>query len=153
MTRSFTALLLALIIDVDQQGDYVYKLTEDQRQWIFSDAIRYLHTETDATGWSEEFGWAHAIAHGADLLLFTGLHSAFPKERMPQILEAILKVLHQQTAVFSAGEEKRLARVLVQLLYLRNYQKTSSAIGYKIATFQMKQHKSTTPISTLKTCS
>lgn len=34
---------------------------------LFEQGMSYLLYENDRTGYSEEYGWIHAFAHGADL--------------------------------------------------------------------------------------
>lgn len=118
LTRSFTALVLALILHVDTRTDsfYYQRLLEGQRQILFDWSLFYLTKENDSQGWHKNNGWIHAIAHGAELLLSASLHDAFPKERLEEVWKNLLTCLQSQKQVFSAGEERRLALVIAQLL-------------------------------------
>ena len=126
LVRSFSSLLLALILDVDQTADSPYhqSLSTDQLQTIFGQTLLYLQQETDSTGWDKEKGWVHAFAHGAELLLYAGLHKEFPQERMEELLETLTIVLKQREALFTAGEERRLAFMVTQLLIQEKIQQT-----------------------------
>ncbi len=126
LVRSFSSLLLALILDVDQTADSPYhqSLSTDQLQTIFGQALLYLQQETDSTGWDKEKGWVHAFAHGAELLLYAGLHKEFPQKRMNELLETLTIVLKQREALFTAGEERRLAFIVTQLLIQEKIQQT-----------------------------
>lgn len=126
LVRSFSSLLLALILDVDQTADSPYhqSLSTDQLQTIFGQALLYLQQETDSTGWDKEKGWVHAFAHGAELLLYAGLHKEFPQKRMNELLETLTIVLKQREALFTAGEERRLAFMVTQLLIQEKIQQT-----------------------------
>ena len=126
LVRSFSSLLLALILDVDQTADSPYHqiLSTDQLQTIFGQTLLYLQQETDSTGWDTEKGWVHAFAHGAELLLYAGLHKEFPQERMEELLETLTIVLKQREALFTAGEERRLAFMVTQLLIQEKFQQT-----------------------------
>ena len=126
LVRSFSSLLLALILDVDQTADSPYhqSLSTDQLQTIFGQTLLYLQQETDSTGWDKEKGWVHAFAYGAELLLYAGLHKEFPQERMEELLETLTIVLKQREALFTAGEERRLAFMVTQLLIQEKIQQT-----------------------------
>ena len=126
LVRSFSSLLLALILDVDQTADSPYhqSLSTDQLQTIFGQTLLYLQQETDSTGWDKEKGWVHAFAHGAELLLYAGLHKEFPQKRMNELLETLTIVLKQREALFTAGEERRLAFIVTQLLIQEKIQQT-----------------------------
>ena len=126
LVRSFSSLLLALILDVDQTADSPYhqSLSTDQLQTIFGQTLLYLQQETDSTGWDKEKGWVHAFAHGAELLLYAGLHKEFPQKRMNELLETLTIVLKQREALFTAGEERRLAFMVTQLLIQEKIQQT-----------------------------
>lgn len=118
LTRSFTALVFALILDREATVDspYYHLLSENDRQAIFNYAFEYLKSETDVTGWSADYGWVHSLAHGSEFLLYVGLHDAFPKERIAEILDTLTHVLKKQTQVFTAGEDRRIAILLAQLI-------------------------------------
>lgn len=118
LTRSFTALLLALILYADNNQDscYFHTLSEENRQEIFVAALSYLTQEEDTTGWSDTYGWVHAIAHGAEFLMQVGLHDNFPSDKMQDIWDCLLFVLKKPKKIFTAGEERRLAILITQLL-------------------------------------
>lgn len=118
LTRSFTALVFALILDRDAtvNSPYYHLLSENDRQTLFDAAFNYLVAETDITDWHTEYGWVHALAHGSKLLLSVGLHDCFPKERIVEILDTLTHVLKKQTQVFTAGEDRRIAILLAQLI-------------------------------------
>lgn len=118
LTRSFTALLFSLFLAVDSQEDNLYyqQISPAQRQQLFDTALQYLEEETDTRGWHEEYGWMHAVAHEAELLLSACLHQQFPAEKLPLVWSTIIALLQRQTQAFSAGEERRLALIMSQLI-------------------------------------
>lgn len=124
LTRSFTALLIALILDADNTitSPYYHSLSTEQLQIFFNHALVYLRKERDDTGWCQEKGWFHAIAHGSELLLYAGLHDQFPKEKLEEIWTTILTVLKRQKKLFTAGEDKRLAYLMTHLILQKKIQ-------------------------------
>ncbi len=64
--RSFSALMGAIFLDCDRRTPL---LSPEQRKQWFGWAEHYLFDEQDHRGWvSPSQGWAHALAHGSDLL-------------------------------------------------------------------------------------
>ncbi|WP_211655402.1 DUF2785 domain-containing protein [Planococcus alpniumensis] len=64
-TRSFTSLLIALILHADNQKDFL------SRESIFEvkdQLISYITLEKDLRGFVVDKGWAHSIAHIADAI-------------------------------------------------------------------------------------
>ncbi|MGT2911431.1 DUF2785 domain-containing protein [Streptococcus cameli] len=116
LVRSFTALLLALILDVDarKESDYFQLLSPTTRQRIFEGSMLYLDKETDTRGWDETVGWVHAIAHGAELLLYASMHPDFPASTHQKVWGVLSSCINRQETAFQAGEEKRLALVAAQ---------------------------------------
>lgn len=127
LTRSFTALLLTLLatVDGDPTSPYFHCLSPLQIETLIDWSLRYLTVEHDAKGWHQDYGWSHALAHGADLLLSAGLHDSFPKERIPDLFETLHTCLAKQETVFTAGEDRRLARILFHLLLAKKLEETA----------------------------
>ena len=123
LTRSFSALLGALLIGVDgdETSPYHLILPENLRTILFQSALEYLQQETDSAGFSAEFGWVHAFAHGADFLLYASLHDKFPYP-YEVVWSTIVSVFKQQAKAFTAGESDRLATIVVQLLLIGKIQ-------------------------------
>ncbi|WP_438839147.1 DUF2785 domain-containing protein [Streptococcus pluranimalium] len=107
------ALLIGL--DGDKQSAYCSALSIEQRQDFFRQSTDYLKEETDNTGWSDDYGWVHAFAHGAEFLLYTSHHSDF-SESYEEVGEVTTSILKKQPDIFTANEEKRLATVISQLI-------------------------------------
>jgi len=62
-TRSFTSLLIALILHADNQKDF---LSKEQISEVKDQLISYITLEKDLRGFVVDKGWAHSIAHIAD---------------------------------------------------------------------------------------
>lgn len=111
-TRSFTALLLVQIFNNHFSENWIAPSTEKK---LVEMAVRYLNGELDNRGYLEQKGWAHAFAHGADLLGMA-THSSFfgnleSEEALKGIYHSIVEIEN-----FLYGEEGRLARASTKLL-------------------------------------
>ena len=106
--RSYSALLVASLINADAVSRF---LTEDDYTIIKAKCIEYLESEMDTRGHVDGKGWAHAIAHGADMLLALVKHPLFTPQDFPAILETIETCLFKDAAYVDA-EDKRFIFVL-----------------------------------------
>jgi len=115
LTRTFAALLNVVLLYGDSGEDFSYQgiMTNDQKDYFFQAAIQYLKKEEVFTGYSQEFGWVHGFAHGADFLQTSLAHRDFPIERIPDVFESLRQVFYRMPQAFVAREERRLAKVLI----------------------------------------
>lgn len=111
-TRSFSALLIAGILAKDTE---LLVLEDEGLDNFFKKIGRYLLLEQDTRGHVEEKGWAHSIAHGADLATTTIKHPKFNLQYAPSILHA-LKLVSWKDVVFTNDEEERLVNIVEALL-------------------------------------
>ena len=111
-TRSFSSLYLAYFADKDEELDL---FTQEQYMLLLNKAIDYMQKEVDRRGYVMGKGWAHAPAHGSDLLYYLGENPKFPIEYADKILDCVKFHVTSQD-VFDAGEERRLAGVIPPLM-------------------------------------
>ncbi|MDI7743544.1 DUF2785 domain-containing protein [Lysinibacillus fusiformis] len=111
-TRSFSALWLSNLLNVDSQLRF---LSEEEAVTILDAGSRYLSRENDVRGFVAEKGWAHAIAHGADLSSAIVSHPSFNIRFAPVILQGIKDSFWKGT-VFVDDEEERLVSIFEKLL-------------------------------------
>ncbi|MFJ8458266.1 MULTISPECIES: DUF2785 domain-containing protein [Lysinibacillus] len=111
-TRSFSALLVANLLAKDAE---LLILNDDRLQIFFQKIGRYLLLEKDTRGHVQDKGWAHSIAHGADLAAMTIKHPKFDLQHAPSILHA-LKLVSWKGTVFVNDEEERLVNIVEALL-------------------------------------
>ena len=64
-TRSFTSLIFAAILEYDVTKQI---LDESIVRQVINASHDYMMNEQDLRGYVQDKGWAHAVAHGADLL-------------------------------------------------------------------------------------
>lgn len=104
--RSFSALVIDLVLYKDRNNRFL-------PQAIIMEALErsgnYLNLETDYRGYIEEKGWAHAVAHGSDLLAQVILHPLFDKLiSFDQCLLTLKKCLVTEYAYIDDEDERML---------------------------------------------
>lgn len=108
--RTFSVLLLAEIVNYD--GHHLFLDTDEVRN-ILVKGIHYIEAEADPRGYVPQKGWAHALAHTADLFLTLARHPRLQAEELVQILSAVTnKLLHTANWIYAHGEDDRLARAV-----------------------------------------
>jgi hypothetical protein len=122
-TRSYSALALCSPIRVDQMfdaglvaGRAPFLSTEQVRGWC-ARALKALRGERDLRGFVDGKGWAHAIAHMADVLHQFARCPHTDDELLEQILYAIAERLtYPSDSVFVQDEGGRLMRAAYTVL-------------------------------------
>lgn len=113
-TRSFSSLVIALILQKDRLRPFLQKEVVLE---VFEESMKYLALEQDVRGHVDGKGWAHSIAHGADLLAETVRHPSFPPNLFSGVLKTIeVCVFKEMTAPYIDDEEERLVFVLEALI-------------------------------------
>jgi len=107
-TRSFSSLILAILVQLEI-------LTEQEYEAVFYKTLAYFEKEQDVRGFVEGNGWAHSIAHGADLLTTLVNHPNFPLKEHPKVLDAIASCL-ERNHIYADGEDGRLISAIEALL-------------------------------------
>lgn len=112
--RSFSVLFLAEIVHNDNRKAL---LERAQIKSILARALWYLDAEKDPRGYVPVKGWAHALAHTADLLAELARHRYVNKNDLRDILRAIsAKITHAGEYLYIHGEDERLARAVIEVL-------------------------------------
>ncbi|GKV55327.1 membrane protein [Sporosarcina sp. NCCP-2222] len=111
-TRAFASLWLAGLLTIDQETPY---LEEGVRRLVMERCSTYLQQERDVRGFVEEKGWAHSIAHGADLAAVIAGHPLTEKRLMPILLQGVSDSFWKGT-VYTDDEDKRLVEVIMALV-------------------------------------
>lgn len=112
-TRSFTSLLLALILYQDNRDDF---LSEAKVNDIKDKLISYIKLETDVRGYVREKGWAHSVAHVADAFDELVKSKKINQSNYPEIVQAIFGKIYQAESVYIHDEEERMIVPIVQML-------------------------------------
>ncbi|MBD8036253.1 DUF2785 domain-containing protein [Solibacillus sp. A46] len=112
-TRSFSALVIALILGKDRENR---KLPEALILETIQRSVDYLMLEKDYRGFVHEKGWAHTVAHGSDLLAEAIAHPLMKDLHLcHKALQSLKSCLHTDYA-FIDDEEERMLPVIDALL-------------------------------------
>jgi hypothetical protein len=92
-------------------------LEKDQILSILAKGLWYLNAEKDPRGYIPVKGWAHALAHTADLMLVLGKNRQTEKDDLEKLLQGIANKLVLSTNwVYIHGEDDRLANAVMMTL-------------------------------------
>ncbi len=109
--RAFSVLFLAEIIHNDNKRVY---LQLDEVFSIYTKTLSYLAEERDPRGYVPEKGWAHALAHTADLLYVLASNRFLTRVELEQMLTAIAdKITEPVDWIYHHNEDDRLVRVVI----------------------------------------
>ena len=112
--RAFSILLLAEIVHNDNKKPVLEK---DQVRLILEKGLWYLEAEQDPRGYISVKGWAHALAHTADLLLVLARIRMIDGTDLSRMLSSIsTKIIHSTNHVYIQGEDERLANAILEIL-------------------------------------
>jgi len=103
--RSFSSLAIAALLTADAEKPF---LDRDIFSTITDKIIWYIEGETDTRGYVEEKGWAHSIAHSADMLMALVKNPSFSPNKFSSILNAIENCIFKENAAYVDGEDERL---------------------------------------------
>jgi hypothetical protein len=113
--RTFSILFLAEIVHNDNKHSFLEKA---DIQTIFEKGIAYLATEKDPRGFIHVKGWAHALAHTADLMMVLAKNHHLAAAELKQILDAVSgKMFRADRYMYIHGEDERLANAVTQVLH------------------------------------
>ncbi|WP_226577311.1 DUF2785 domain-containing protein [Halobacillus litoralis] len=104
--RSFSSLVLALLIHRDQQEPF---LSRPDFTKVVESLARYCHMEKDYRGFVEGKGWAHAPAHISDVMDECVIHRYSDVDVCRDVWEAMKQLVLHAPRVFDAEEEERMA--------------------------------------------
>lgn len=112
--RTFSILLLAEIVHNDNKKQL---LDKSQVKTIFEKALWYLDAEKDPRGYIPVKGWAHALAHTADLLLVLARNRFIDGNDLWRMLATISnRMAHSTRYIYIHGEDERLASTVIEIL-------------------------------------
>lgn len=112
--RAFSALVLAEIIYHHNNEPF---LTEADMRPILEQALAYYPAERDLRGYVAGPGWAHAVAHGADLLYVLAENSYLNVADLERIMQALAtKIAPPVAHVYLYNEDQRITRAVLGAL-------------------------------------
>ena len=154
LKRSFRALIYANLLSADgNEHSLFYKgLKADIRNAMLSQGLYYLKKEKDTTGFSSQYGWVHAFAHGADLLTEVICHPDFPKNRDYEVFDVLDQLFKRITIRFTNDEEWRLARVLYEPILQGKVDQATVASWIKSLDFPIEETEDFYKFSNFRSC-
>jgi hypothetical protein len=112
--RAFSVLFLAEIVHNDNKKSF---LNKSDTALILEEGLWYINAEKDSRGHIPVKGWAHALAHTADLLLVLGCNQNLEEADLWNILNSISeKIIHSTNYIYIHGEDERLAGAVIEAL-------------------------------------
>ena len=154
LERSFRALIYANILSADGNGQSLfYKgLNTDIRNIMLDQGLYYLKKEKDTTGFSSQYGWVHAFAHGADLLTEVVCHPDFPKTRVHEGIDILGQLFKRISIRFTDDEEWRLARVIYEPILQGKLEQEQVASWIKTVDFPIEEREDFYKFSNFRSC-
>ncbi|MBK7453251.1 MAG: DUF2785 domain-containing protein [Anaerolineales bacterium] len=112
--RTFSVLFLAEIVHNDNKKRLLEKADITP---VLEQGLWYIASEKDPRGYIPVLGWAHALAHTADLLMVLARNRHLEEPDFLNILNAISeKIIHSTNYIYIHGEDERLASAVNQIL-------------------------------------
>lgn len=113
LTRSFAALMLSILVYHDMKSPWI---EAGDYATLFDSISDYFLKEVDLRGYDVEKGWFHGIAHSADVLKFLARDTKSDKAGLEKILSVIAQRMKMPQAVFTHGEDERIAMAFMDVL-------------------------------------
>lgn len=112
--RTFSILFLAEIVHNDNKKPFLEKA---DITFILEKCLWYVTAEKDPRGFIPIKGWAHALAHTADLMLVLAKNKNLEETDLWNILNTISeKIIGTTNYIYIHGEDERLAGAIIEVL-------------------------------------
>ena len=154
LERSFRALIYANLLSADgNEHSIFYQLLQtDIRNTMLDQGLHYLEKEEDTTGFSSQYGWVHAFAHGADLLTEVVCHPDFSASQMYEVLEILGCMFKKISIRFTDDEDWRLARVIYEPILQGKLDQEQVASWIKAVDFPIEERVDFYKFSNFRSC-
>ena len=113
-TRSFTSLLLAVILYKDNKEDFLPQSMVDK---IKEHMILYINAERDIRGYVPDKGWAHSIAHAADVFDELAKSEKISQESAIDLLKSLWTIIYVHQSVYVHDEDERIITAIIQFVH------------------------------------
>ncbi len=114
--RSFSVLLLPLILIAHRSTPFLMSAEISQ---VKVELLRYLNQEQDLRGFVEDKGWAHGMAHAADVLDDLAQCVELNEADLIEILVAIRAMIAMQDVGYIHGEDERAITAVIAIINRR----------------------------------
>lgn len=112
-TRSFSALLIECILEVNLEDEFI---SNKEVEHVLEKMLLYYSSEKDYRGYTGDMGWAHAMAHGADVFYALSLHKSLDKKNLQDILNVFISKICQGEYVFIDEEPDRMLVAIMTII-------------------------------------
>lgn len=113
-TRSFTTLLIALILYRDNEDNF---LAQEKVFKIKDKLIEYIILEKDLRGYISVKGWAHSIAHVTDAIDELVKSSKIDRKYYLEILKVLWNKVFVSNYVYIHDEDERILIPILEMLH------------------------------------
>ena len=154
LERSFRALIYTNLLsaDANQQSIFYQGLKAEIRNVLLNQGLYYLSKEKDTTGFSSQYGWVHAFAHGADLLTEVVCHPDFPISRVHEVFDMLGQLFKRISIRFTDDEDWCLARVLYEPILKGKLEQEQVASWIKAVNFPIEEREDFYKFSNFRSC-
>ena len=111
LTRSFSVLTLVLIV-YRQRNEQL--LSQELFMELYTEFLDYFRNETDYRGYIDEIGWAHSVAHSADLFKQLFKCGELGVKEFETMFSVIKERFMINTYVFMSDEDERMVTALIE---------------------------------------
>lgn len=152
--HSFRALIYANLLSCDgtKESLYYQQLSSPIRATMLNQGLHYLSKEKDTTGFSSQYGWVHAFAHGGDLLTEVICHPSFPKSDIAEAFEIIGKIFKRVEIRFTNDEDWRLARAFYEPILRGKIESSLLTAWLQTVEFPLKEANDFHKFSNFRSC-
>jgi signal transduction histidine kinase len=111
-TRTFTLLALAILLYDHREAPF---LSREEVQHTLEKVVAYANAEQDRRGYIAVTGWAHSMAHLADVLDELALCEEFGAAELRRILQTIQQTMTTPLTAYHHEEDERMAFATLSL--------------------------------------
>ena len=111
--RTFSLLIIALIIWKDNKEEF---LSKDEVREVLDKIIKYYKLEKNIKGYDKFNGWAHAVAHGADVFNELVQSKWINKADCIDILDVLLNKVSESNYVYIDEESERIVSIIESMI-------------------------------------
>lgn len=154
LERSFRALVYANLLSADgnEKSIFYQMLQTDIRNTMLDQGLHYLSKEKDTTGFSSQYGWVHAFAHGSDLLTEVVCHPDFPISRVHEVFDILCQLFKRISIRFTDDEDWRLARVIYEPILQGKLEQEQVASWIKTVDIPIEEREDFYKFSNFRSC-
>ncbi|KMY33239.1 hypothetical protein ACZ11_07700 [Lysinibacillus xylanilyticus] len=138
-TRTFTSLLIALILYRDNEDNF---LSEHKINECKDRLLAYLSAESDVRGYVPVKGWAHSVAHMADAIDELVKNPKLNKASYIEVVGTLFNAILQEDYAFIHNEDERiLVPIFTMLEYGLEEQEITKLLQELPATLKVKKEQ------------